>query len=212
MNILLTDYHRLLCDDALLPAGRLREPACGKNRAQIIIVTKCPDDIKPIDFNIITKRLNLYPYQQLYFSRFRYGSLMPLFPEKAKGRITCTGDEQVLLVTGIASPAPLVEEVKSYTPSVNLLEFGDHHDFGEKDLLLIEKQFNLLKGNNRLIITTEKDATRLKNHPNLNETLKPYIYVLPIEIEFLQNQQYIFNQNIIGYVRTYSRNRSLSER
>ena len=137
---------------------------------------------------------------------------MPLFPEKAKGRITCTGDEQVLLVTGIASPAPLVEEVKSYTPSVNLQEFGDHHDFGEKDLLLIEKHFNLLKGNNRLIITTEKDATRLKNHPNLNETLKPYIYVLPIEIEFLQNQQYIFNQNIIGYVRTYSRNRSLSER
>lgn len=137
---------------------------------------------------------------------------MPLFPEKAKGRITCTGDEQVLLVTGIASPAPLVEEVKSYTPSVNLLEFGDHHDFGEKDLQVIEKQFNLLKGNNRLIITTEKDATRLKNHPNLNETLKPYIYVLPIEIEFLQNQQYIFNQNIIGYVRTYSRNRSLSER
>ena len=184
MNILLTDYHRLLCDDALLPAGRLREPACG-------IVTKCPDDIKPIDFNIITKRLNLYPYQQLYFSRFRYGSLMPLFPEKAKGRITCTGDEQVLLVTGIASPAPLVEEVKSYTSSVSLLEFGDHHDFGEKDLLLIEKQFNQLKGNKRLIITTEKDATRLKNHPNLNETLKPYIYVLPIEIEFLQNQQYI---------------------
>ena len=212
MNILLTDYHRLLCDDALLPAGRLREPACGKNRAQIVIVTKCPDDIKPIDFNIITKRLNLYPYQQLYFSRFRYGSLMPLFPEKAKGRITCTGDEQVLLVTGIASPAPLVEEVKSYTSSVSLLEFGDHHDFGEKDLLLIEKQFNQLKGNKRLIITTEKDATRLKNHPNLNETLKPYIYVLPIEIEFLQNQQYIFNQNIIGYVRTYSRNRSLSER
>ena len=212
MNILLTDYHRLLCDDALLPAGRLREPACGKNRAQIVIVTKCPDDIKPIDFNIITKRLNLYPYQQLDFSRFRYGSVMPLFPAKAKGRITCTGDEQVLLVTGIASPAPLVEEVKSYTPSVSLLEFGDHHDFGEKDLLLIEKQFNLLKGNNRLIITTEKDATRLKNHPNLNETLKPYIYVLPIEIEFLQNQQYIFNQNIIGYVRTYSRNRSLFER
>ena len=212
MNILLTDYHRLLCDDVLLPAGRLREPACGKNRAQIVIVTKCPDDIKPIDFNIITKRLHLYPYQQLYFSRFRYGSLLPLFPEKTKERISCTGSEQVLLVTGIASPAPLVEEVESYTPDVNLLEFGDHHDFGEKDLQLIEEQFARLKEGKRLIITTEKDATRLKNHPALNETLKPYIYVLPIEIEFLQNQQYIFNQNIIGYVRTYSRNRNLSER
>ena len=212
MNILLTDYHRLLCDDVLLPAGRLREPASGKNRAQIVIVTKCPDDIKPIDFNIITKRLHLYPYQQLYFSRFRYGSLMPLFPEKAKERFSCTGDEQVLLVTGIASPAPLAEEVKSYTPNVNLLEFGDHHDFSTKDLQLIKERFVQLEGSKRLIITTEKDATRLKEHPALSEELKPYIYVLPIEIEFLQNQQYIFNQNIIGYVRTYSRNRSLSER
>ena len=105
-----------------------------------------------------------------------------------------------------------MEEVESYTPDVNLLEFGDHHDFGEKDLQLIEEQFARLKEGKRLIITTEKDATRLKNHPALNETLKPYIYVLPIEIEFLQNQQYIFNQNIIGYVRTYSRNRNLSER
>ena len=212
MNILLTDYHRLLCDDVLLPAGRLREPASGKNRAQIVIVTKCPDDIKPIDFNIITKWLHLYPYQQLYFSRFRYGSLMPLFPEKAKERFSCTGDEQVLLVTGIASPAPLAEEVKSYTPNVNLLEFGDHHDFSTKDLQLIKERFAQLEGSKRLIITTEKDATRLKEHPALSEELKPYIYVLPIEIEFLQNQQYIFNQNIIGYVRTYSRNCNLSER
>ena len=69
-----------------------------------------------------------------------------------------------------------------------------------------------LEGRNRLVITTEKDAARLKAHPALDEALKPYIYVLPIEIEFLQNQQHIFNQNIIGYVRANSRNRSLSER
>lgn len=74
LSILLTDYHRLFCDDTLLPAGRLREPISGKNRAQIVIVTKCPQDIKPIDYNIITKRLNLYPYQQLFFSSFRYGN------------------------------------------------------------------------------------------------------------------------------------------
>ena len=211
LNILLTDFHRLLCDDVLLPAGRLREPAGGKNRAQIVIVTKCPDNIKPIDFNIITKRLHLYPYQQLYFSKFRYGSLIPLFPEIGKGTV-CAGNEQVLLVTGIASPAPLVEEVKSHTPNVSLLAFGDHHDFSTKDLQFIEERFLQLEKDKRMIITTEKDATRLKNHPALSETLKPYIYVLPIKIELLHNQQYIFNQNIIGYVRTYSRNRSLSER
>lgn len=75
----------------------------------MVIVTKCPDDIKPIDFNIIAKRLHLYPYQQLYFSRFRYGMLTPLFPEKTNSRkvlSSLTGDEQVLLVTGIASPPP----------------------------------------------------------------------------------------------------------
>ena len=181
LNILLTDFHRLLCDDALLPAGRLREPSSGKNRAQMVIVTKCPDDIKPIDFNIIAKRLHLYPYQQLYFSRFRYGMLTPLFPEKTN------------------------------RPHVKLLSFDDHHDFTPKDLLQIKEQFLHLEEWKRLIITTEKDAARLKLHPALDETLKPYIYVLPIEIEILQNQQYIFNQNIIGYVRAHSRNSSLSE-
>lgn len=87
LSILLTDYHRLFCDDTLLPAGRLRESVNGKNRAQIVIVTKCPQDIKPIDYNIITKRLNLYPYQQLYFSSFRYGNLQPVFPSVAPGSI-----------------------------------------------------------------------------------------------------------------------------
>ena len=213
LNILLTDFHRLLCDDALLPAGRLREPASGKNRAQIVIVTKCPDDIKPIDFNIIAKRLHLFPYQQLYFSRFRYGKLVPMFPEKADGHgESLSEDKQVLLVTGIASPAPLVEKVMACTPHVHLLAFGDHHDFSPKDLQQIEERFLQLEEGKRLIITTEKDAARLKGHPSLSEALKPYIRVLPIEIEFLQNQQYIFNQNIIGYVRTNSRNRSLSER
>ena len=185
LNILLTDFHRLLCDDALLPAGRLREPSSGKNRAQMVIVTKCPD-----------------------------GMLTPLFPEKTnswKVLSSLTGDEQVLLVTGIASPAPLQKEVESYTPHVKLLSFDDHHDFTPKDLLQIKEQFLHLEEWKRLIITTEKDAARLKLHPALDETLKPYIYVLPIEIEILQNQQYIFNQNIIGYVRAHSRNSSLSE-
>ena len=77
---------------------------------------------------------------------------------------------------------------------------------------MIKNRFERLKGENKLIVTTEKDATKLKCHPALSQALKPYLYVLPIEIEFLQNQQHIFNQNIIGYVRTHSRNRNLPER
>ena len=215
LNILLTDYNRLFTEDSLLPAGRLREPASGKTRAQIIIVTKCPQDIKPIDFNITGKQLSLYPFQQLYFTRIRYGMPVAVFPQAMADRPlskVLSGEEHVLLVTGIASPQPLVEEVKLYAKSLRQFSFSDHHDFNEKDLRLIEKEFSQMEGCQRIIITTEKDAARLKAHPALSEDLKPYIYAIPIEVEILLNQQESFNQNIIGYVRKNSRNSSLPQK
>ena len=213
LNILLTDYHRLLCDDALLPAGRLREPAENKQRAQVVVVTKCPDTLKPIDFNIITKKLHLYPYQKLFFSGFRYGRLQPVFPQKGQsgGRVL-DGTEQLLLVTGIAAPAPMLRELEPQAHRIDHLAFGDHHAFSRSDLLLVKERFDRLKGTKRLIVTTEKDAARLKDHPHLPAELKPFIYALPVEIEILQNQQDIFNQTIIDYVRTNTRNRSFPER
>lgn len=222
LSILLTDYHRPFCDDTLLPAGRLREPVSGKNRAQIIIVTKCPQDIKPIDYNIITKRLNLYPYQQLFFSSFRYGNLQHVFRQEVREADTNTvpaskeiplsslTTTDVLLVTGIASPAPIMERLEGCAKQIETLSFGDHHDFTHRDMQQIKDRFRKLTGEKRLIITTEKDATRLVNHPGLDEDLKPFIYALPIEIEILQNQQDKFNQHIIDYVRENTRNRSLS--
>lgn len=215
LNILLTDYHRLFCDDALLPAGRLREPISGKHRAQIVIVTKCPSDIKPIDYNIITKRLNLYPYQKLFFSTFRYGKLQAIFPEAASESnkaiaLSALSNKEILLVTGIASPAPILEKLEGCVKKIDLLSFSDHHDFSQRDVELIKERFNKLIGGQRLLITTEKDATRLKHHPALHEELKPFFYTLPIEIKILQNQQEIFNQHIIDYVRKDTRNRSLS--
>ena len=215
MNILLTDYNRLFTKDLLLPAGRLREPASGKNRAQIVIVTKCPSNIKPTDFNITAKQINLYPYQKLFFTQIRYGEPIPLFPESIgsdKVSNVLSGEEHVLLITGIASPQPLAEEVKRYAKQVKLLTFADHHDFSAKDLQLIEKEFARMQGCKRIILTTEKDAARLKGYPSLSNELKIHLYVIPIEVEFLQNQQEIFNQNIIGYVRKNSRNGSLPQR
>ena len=221
LSILLTDYHRLFCDDTLLPAGRLRESINGKNRAQIVIVTKCPQDIKPIDYNIITKRLNLYPYQQLFFSSFRYGNLRPVFSQNDSDAVAVDSenkevplssltDANILLVTGIASPTPILERLKEYTQNIDLFSFGDHHDFSHRDIQLVKERFKKLKSEQRIIITTEKDATRLLHHPAVNEELKPFIYALPIEIEILQNQQDKFNQHIINYVRENTRNRSLS--
>ena len=137
-------------DDALLPAGLLRESVHVKNRAQIVIVTKCPPDIKPIDFNIITKSLNLFPYQMLFFSAFRYGNLQPAFPEiagKTERKLsTLQADEQVLLLTGIASPAPIMQELEKYTSHIDLLAFDDHHNFSQRDIQSIRERFKKLKG------------------------------------------------------------------
>ncbi len=212
LSILLTDYHRLFCDDAMLPAGRLREPVSGKNRAQIIVVTKCPADIKPIDFNIVAKRLNLYPYQRLYFSTFRYGNLRAVFPSgrEEERPLSSLGSVSVLLLTGIASPASLFEKLREYAREVESLAFSDHHEFTQRDMELVAERFNALKGE-RLVVTTEKDAVRLIHHSSVDEGLKPYIYALPVEVEILQDKQDKFNQHIINYVRKNTRNRSLSE-
>lgn len=209
LNIVLTDYHRLFCDDALLPAGRLREPASGICRSQIVVVTKCPSDLSEAACEAIVRRLRLPARLQLYFSSLGYGELMPLFPQQAEAdglKSVIQREEHVLVVTGIASPDLLMQEVETRTSHVRLLKFGDHHDFSLKDMQMIRKAFQEMGGANRRVLTTEKDAARLRNHPFLPGELKGKLYVLPIEIKILRNQQKLFNQNIIDYVKSHSRN------
>ncbi|MDE5678322.1 MAG: tetraacyldisaccharide 4'-kinase [Phocaeicola sp.] len=211
MNILLVDYHRLICRDALLPAGRMREPESSKSRADIVIVTKCPKGITRAEMETVKSQMKLLPNQRLYFSTLIYGKLHPLFmdihtPTPAK----IEQNQHILLVTGIASPNRIIEELSLYNKHVNPLIFSDHHNFTAKDIDCIKKHFNRLPKGERIIITTEKDATKLVTHPLLDNTLKPYIYVLPIEISFLQDQQESFNSNITDYVRKNSRNSCIS--
>lgn len=214
MSILLVDFNRQICDDALLPAGRLREPLSGKNRANIVIVTKCPRLMKPMDFRIITKRLDLYPYQQLYFTSYKYGNLTPIFPGSNIRKRTLAQiekSENILLLTGIASPKQLLQDLERYSSHITPLTFADHHDFTENDLKILKETFDNLSGEKKIIITTEKDAARLTQFTNLDETIQKNIFALPIEVKFLLNQEDAFNQNIIEYVRKNKRNSKLSE-
>lgn len=215
MNILLVDFNRLICDDALLPAGRLREPLSGKNRANIVIVTKCPRLMKPMDFRIITKRLDLYPYQQLYFTSYKYGNLTPIFSGsniRKRSLAQIEKNENILLLTGIASPKQLLQDLERYSSHITPLTFADHHEFTENDLKTLKETFDNLSGEKKIIITTEKDAARLTQFTNLDETIQKNIFALPIEVKFLLNQEDAFNQNIIEYVRKNKRNSKLSER
>ncbi len=230
INILLVDYHRLIIYDKLLPAGRLREPLSGKNRADMVIVTKCPKDLKPMEYRVITKAMNLYPYQHLFFTTLEYDPLRQLFAEdnrqadgengplfanavpthRQRALSTLKSNEHVLLLTGIASPKQMTHDISPYTTHIHPLTFSDHHQFKPKDIELINSEFAALPSP-RLIITTEKDATRLYDARGLSDEVRRSIYVLPVRIKFMQEQQNMFNENIIGYVRKNSRNSILAK-
>ena len=210
INILLVDYHRLIIYDELLPSGRLREPASSKNRADIVIVTKCPTDMKPMEFRVLTKAMALYPYQQLYFSTHTYEQLEPLFGEGELEKLEDLADQHVLLLTGIGLPEQMRLDLEPYAKEIKPLAFADHHQFKEKDIQLINETFSSLPSP-RCIITTEKDAVRLKTIEGLSDEMKQHLYVLPIRIKILLDQELSFNKYIIDYVRKNSRNSILAQ-
>jgi tetraacyldisaccharide 4'-kinase len=211
INILLVDYHRLVIYDKLLPAGRLREPLSGKNRADIVLVTKCPKELKPMEFRVITKAMDLYPYQNLYFTTFDYEPLRPIYNNKGTRELReLTAGEHVLLITGIASPRQLKEDLSAYNCQLSTLCFPDHHNFRHKDIERINREFAALPAP-KSIITTEKDAGRILAAQGLSEEVKENIYALPVTVRFMLEQEDKFNENIIGYVRKNSRNSILAK-
>ena len=210
VNILLVDYHRLIIYDELLPAGRLREQLSGKDRADIVIVTKCPPDLKPMEFRVITKAMNLFPYQQLYFTRLDYAPLRPVFKGEARRREALDKADNVLLLTGIASPRQMMVDLRPQCREMVPLTFADHHAFTQADAERINSQFAALP-KPRLIVTTEKDAARLYGLDGLADEVRRAIYVQPVAIKFMLDQEEKFNENIIGYVRKNSRNGILAK-
>lgn len=207
-NILLVDCNRMIPYDKLLPAGSLREPKESMDRANIVIVTKCPQDIKPLDFRVAQKLLRLRPYQKLYFSTMRYRAMHRLFGEGEKS-LEHLQEHHVMLLTGIASPGQMLEDLKPHAKHVTPLSFPDHHYFSTSDADLINRTFSELP-RPRLIITTEKDATRLRTLDRLSDEVKENLYVLPIEISILRDEQENFNEKIKGYVLKNSRNSVLA--
>lgn len=187
VSIVLTEFNNPVFFDKLLPLGRLREPAKAIYRADMVVVTKCPPQLKAIEYRIFKNNLKLFPYQKLFFSRFNYASLRPLFPDIRKDapHMSWLGpDDTVLVLSGIANPKPLVRYLKGFKASIKVKVFPDHHNFNRKDLDAITKRFNDLEGKQKIIVTTEKDAVRLINNPYFPHQLKPYIFYQPVDVTF----------------------------
>jgi tetraacyldisaccharide 4'-kinase len=190
LTILLTAYDHLYYDDRLLPAGNLRESARAAARADIVVVTKCREDVQPATLQAIAKTMSLKANQRLYFSAIAYHRVEPLFPSAAAGRTACSlaeisRGEEILLIAGIAHPQPLIERMKSHTGQIRICTFADHHSFTPSDMRQMDRLFRRMASPTRKIICTEKDAMRLKTAAGLPAEWKPFLYYLPVSVAFL---------------------------
>ncbi len=205
LNILLVDYNRFITRDELLPAGRLREPAENKKRADIVVVTKCPRDLKPLNYRVMERSLDLAAFQDLFFSSISYGRLQGLFIDKERTLESISPQENVFLLTGIALPEQMEEDISRHTQQLTTLTFPDHHLFTPDDVRKINERFKALP-QPRLAITTEKDATRLICTEGLCDEICESLYVLPVRVEILRGQAKDFNNKILTYVHKNQRN------
>lgn len=187
--ILLTDYSRPFYKDKIMPLGRLREGKMQVNRADMVIVTKCPEDLQPINYRIAFKEIDLMKFQKLFFSRYDYGQLQPVFADDSPYTVSLaelTSNDSVMLLTGIANPRYIVRFFRSYPFKVKVDHYSDHHNFTKRDIQEIEKKFKALKGRRKIIVTTEKDAVRLMYNPYFPKELKPFTFYLPINVRMLK--------------------------
>ena len=212
INILLIDFTRPIDKDTLMPAGRLREPRWQMRRANVIIFTKCPPEISPITRRILTKDVNLRPYQNLFFTTMVYQPLTPVFAEEAIATPQLSTEKvSILLVTGIANPDHLQKYLGGFSSDILSLRFPDHHNFNSANIHQIEQKFNSIKAANKIIITTEKDSMRLKDM-NLSPEIKTHLFYIPLKIKFLDSEGKNFDEKIVTYVRENKSNRDLHKR
>jgi tetraacyldisaccharide 4'-kinase len=179
-SILITDYHNLFYNDFVLPVGRLREWKSGAKRSHVIIVSKCPADLPNNEQEKIKSEIKKHSAAPVFLTKLVYGKPMNIHSNESTDlKLT-----DVLCITGIAKPQPFITYLKNNTSSVTHLAYTDHYRFSVADAEHIEKKFNDMTSNNKIIVTTEKDITRLKEvAPLANLPL----YYIPIEVDLLNN-------------------------
>jgi tetraacyldisaccharide 4'-kinase len=194
INILLTSYEAPFTRDYLLPSGRLREWRSSYTRADIIIVTKCPPGLISTEASTLLKEINLASHQSIFFTEYNYQ--LPYYIFNPRYRINWNKEMYVLLLSGIANTDYLELYLKDRVAHVQLLSFADHHWYSNFDLGQIKRQFDELPGPNKLILTTEKDASRLSLHRGYLIENKIPMFVLPVEVNFLWNEEQRFKDTI----------------
>jgi tetraacyldisaccharide 4'-kinase len=205
LSIILSDFYNLYTHDYPMPFGRLREFKSAAQDADIIVITKCPIMVSPLEIKNIRSELKLQNHQSLLFSHFKYGEWIPL-TQSAKEVATCMKSTQILLVTGIANSYPILAYAREKCIELKELKFGDHQEFTPKDIQAIKNEYDAMLSKSKIILTTEKDAMRFSCMVDQNTlNLLPIFYV-PIKVAFQEPFGKEFNQIILDYVRKNTTN------
>ncbi len=198
LNILITDFSRPFYKDFILPYGQLREGRAAAKRADIIVVSKCPQTLLSAEADAIRKQISPAGYQQVFFSGIMYDHPYDFFTGYQE---TITGNN-VILVCCIARPGPLEAHVRSLAGAVHVLAYPDHHYFLKKDMEEIEAAYRNWEVTDKIIVTTEKDATRLHLQKERLQNLGVRLLVLPIKVKILLGQEELFNKAVLDYMDT----------
>lgn len=201
VNILLTEYYNRFTHDYLLPSGRLREWREAYERADVIIISKCPPTISPEEKAAIRAEINPLPHQQLFFSYYAYQA--PYYQFNPRYRLQLDKETDVLLICAIARTEYLIDYLQSQAGSVQSLEFADHHYFSKEDISTLHRSFNNLDSKRKVIITTEKDAMRLELHREFLIQERLPIFVLPTEVQFHFGEGPQFDEIIRQYLLNF---------
>ncbi len=199
LNIVLTDYDNLYTRDWYLPTGDLRDEKSSIQRADIIIVTKCKLNLLPKEKDAIIEEIKPAESQQVFFSGIRYGQPYHILSKHPR---RLSQDMEVLLVTGIANPAPLKNFLADKSKAFYEITYNDHHIFTIDDLKEIKKRFYGIPAANKILLTTEKDAVRLVKFEQ--ELRDIPLYIMPIELQFLFNEESRFNELIGKFISEFS--------
>ena len=188
VNIVLIDYTRPIWDDHMLPWGNLRDLPSQLHRAHIVLVTKTPEGLTPIDRRIAVKSLHLFPYQKLFFTSMKQTGLIPMFPEAEN---PVTPGRNAAIMAAIGNPAALENSLSERFDIKAKWLFRDHRAYKVRDLQQIEQQLSALP-EDTIIITTEKDAVKLANRKKIPTELQRRLYKMPIKLHFPERDEEVF--------------------
>ena len=198
-NILLTDYNRPYYSDLLLPAGMLREPISGRKRADIIIMTKCPEHIDASSKEKIKSKLKPSSSQEVYFTSISYQSLKNINDEDSL-QLSNLKDYKIILFTGIANTAPLENFLKEIKTDFQLIKYPDHHYFSADNIEKIISTWKSISSDHKILITTEKDWCRMEGTEQAELFSGLPLYFLPIAVQWNEAEKINFDRTIFKYV------------